>query len=126
MIHFESKGNWDKTRAWIHRLLSHQYYSDLDRYGKMGVEALASATPVETGETRNDWYYVIKRDRRNPRIEWHNDNLDATGTPIVILLQYGHATGTGGYVQGRDFINPAILPVFQAIADDIWKKVTAQ
>lgn len=125
MIKVESSGNWDKTRAWANRIIHRDLYDDLDRYGKLGVLALSEATPVETGVTASSWYYVIKTHGKRPRIEWHNNHLDENGvTPIVILLQYGHGTGTGGYVQGRDFINPALRPIFDDIADDIWRKVT--
>lgn len=125
MFRLESSGDWNKSRTFLNRLLHRDFYGDLEAYGRMGVEALASATPEESGLTADSWYYVIKKDRRNPRIEWHNDNMTDTGVPVVILIQYGHGTGTGGYVQGRDFINPAIMPVFEQIANDIWKKVTA-
>lgn len=125
MFKVKSSGNWDRTRVWAHKIIHRDLYDDLDRYGKRGVSALAAATPVESGITRASWYYVIKIHGKRPRIEWHNSHLDDSGqTPVVILLQHGHGTGTGGYVQGNDFINPAMLPIFEEIADEIWRKVT--
>jgi hypothetical protein len=122
----QSTGNWEKTRTWAHKILHRDFFNDLDRYGQMGVAALAAATPIESAQTANSWYYVIRvNSKGHPQISWHNDHLDPSGTPVAVLIQYGHRTGTGGYVQGRDFINPAILPIFQQIADDIWEKVTA-
>lgn len=108
----------------LKRLLGKSAFSDLDRYGQMGVDALARATPVDSSLTANSWSYRVSRDSHGPRIEWINTNV-VDGTPVAILIQYGHGTGTGGYVQGRDYINPAIQPVFDRIADDVWKKVKA-
>lgn len=121
MIGITSSGDLKKTDAFLKRLQKRDIYSDLDRYGKMGVSALSRATPVDSSLTANSWAYRIIRGRR-PGIEWYNTNV-VGGTPVVILIQYGHGTGTGGYVQGRDFINPAIRPIFNQISDDIWKKV---
>ena len=98
-------------------------YSGLDKYGMTGVDALSSATPHESGLTASSWKYRVVRDKNHPRIEWYNTNVHH-GAVIAVLLQYGHGTGTGGYVQGRDYINPAIRPVFDKIADDVWKEVT--
>lgn len=123
MIRVESSGNFDKTRAFFNRIFNNDELSNLDRYGQMGVEALASATPVRSGLTANSWGYRIIDDGPRTTIEWYNDNM-VEGTPLVILLQYGHATGTGGYVEGHDFINPAIQPIFDMIADEVWKEVT--
>ena len=121
MIGITSSGNLKKTDAFLKRLQKRDIYSDLDRYGKMGVSALSRATPVDSSLTANSWAYRVIRGRR-PGIEWYNTNV-VGGTPVAILIQYGHGTGTGGYVQGRDFINPAIRPIFNQISDDIWKKV---
>ena len=96
----------------------------LDSYGREGVFALASATPVDSGLTSESWNYEIKRSRGSYSIIWSNSHV-VDGTPVAIMLQYGHGTGTGGYVQGRDFINPAIRPVFDRIADKVWKAVTS-
>jgi hypothetical protein len=90
----------------------------------MGVNALANSTPVETGLTARSWQYRIVKDRRGPTIEWYNTN-QVNGTPVAILIQYGHGTGTGGYVAGRDYINPAMRPIFDTIADEVWRRVKA-
>lgn len=122
MIRFSNKGSFDNTVGFINRMLHREQFERLAQYGEMGVEALARFTPVDTGITAESWRYRITSHRNGPGIEWYNTN-SAGGTPVVILLQYGHGTGTGGYVQGRDFINPAMEPVFTFIAEDIWKKV---
>lgn len=123
MIKVTGHGNFDKTRSFVNRLLKGDFLSGLDRYGQMGVNALENATPVNTGLTANSWDYRIISNNNRSRIEWYNTNV-VSGTPVVILIQYGHGTGTGGYVQGRDFINPAVRPIFDQIAADVWKKVT--
>lgn len=123
MVGFSSSGDFKNILSFIKRILNDDEFSDLDLYGRIGVEALARATPVHTGITAESWGYRILHEGRGVTIEWFNDSVDDAGTPIVILLQYGHGTGTGGYVAGRDFINPAIQPVFDQIADDVWKKV---
>jgi hypothetical protein len=89
----------------------------------MGVDALANATPVESGLTAQSWYYEVESGGGRHRITWKNRNVNQ-GVPIAIILQYGHGTGTGGYVAGRDYINPAIRPAFEKIADEVWKEVT--
>lgn len=94
----------------------------LDAGGKKGVDALRAATPSETGESANSWYYTVTANKDGMSLVWRNNHM-AGGVPVVILLQYGHATGTGGYVQGRDFINPAIRPIFQEIEADVKKAV---
>lgn len=95
----------------------------LDKYGMAGVSALASATPTDSGKTANAWYYEIENKKNQVRINFLNSNINQ-GVPIAIILQYGHGTGTGGWVQGRDYINPAIQPIFDRILQDIWKEVT--
>ncbi len=90
----------------------------------MGVEALSLATPIDSGLSSVSWSYRIFKEGKRTSIEWFNNNVDADGTPIVILLQYGHGTGTGGYVQGHDFINPAIQPIFDLIVANVWRAVT--
>lgn len=124
MISVSAKGSLKKIKARLDRLKHGDMYRDLNRYGQMGVSALSRATPVETGRTSESWYYRIIRDDKHVRIEWHNSNV-IDGVPIAILIQYGHATGTGGYVQGQNFINPAMKPVFEYIRADVWKKVTS-
>lgn len=124
MIGVTSSGDLKRTNNFLKKLLSSDIYSDLNRYGQMGVQALSKATPVDSSLTANSWAYRIIKDRRRPGIEWYNTNV-VNGTPVAILIQYGHGTGTGGYVRGRDFINPAMRPVFDKIADNVWKKVKA-
>lgn len=99
-------------------------FNTLERFGAIGVNALAAATPTETGATASSWYYEIKRDGRSYSIIWGNSNV-VDGRPIAVLLQYGHGTGTGGYVQGRDYINPALRPIFDQIANEAWRAVTS-
>ncbi len=96
---------------------------ELDRYGREGVAALAAATPVDTGATAASWYYRIENQKGSVTISFYNSNIQ-NGVPIAIILQYGHGTGTGGWVQGRDYINPAIQPVFDKIAREAWREVT--
>lgn len=122
MIKVTSIGDWKKTIDYLRNLLRGDIFSDLDRYGQMGVTALARYTPKDTGLAAHSWNYRIVKDRRGPRIEWFNSDVEG-GAIVVLLIQYGHGTGTGGYVQGRDFINPAMQPVFDFIAEDVWKKV---
>lgn len=123
MISVTSNGNYSKTRSFLDRLLHHKEFSNLEKYGQMGVELLSRATPVESGLTASSWTYKVFLNDGKPRIEWHNHNIDSQGVPIVFLLQYGHGTGTGGYVPGHDFINPAMRSLFDKIADDVWREV---
>lgn len=124
MIEITGKGDFKKTKDFLNKLIKRNIYSDLDKYGKQGVMALSKATPIDTSLTSHSWEYRIIKDKRHVGIEWYNTN-SVNGTPVAILIQYGHATGTGGYVRGRDFINPAMRPIFDKIVDDIWKKVKA-
>lgn len=124
MISIESTGSFENTEKFLKRMSSGDIFRTLDRFGAMGVNALAAATPVESGATAAAWYYEIKRDGRSYSIIWGNSNVVA-GRPIAVLLQYGHGTGTGGYVQGRDYINPALRPIFDQIADEAWRAVTS-
>ena len=96
---------------------------DLDKYGREGVAALSSATPVDTGLTANSWHYKIEQRSGSVSIVFYNSNIQ-NGVPIAIILQYGHGTRNGGWVQGRDYINPAIQPVFDKITEDAWREVT--
>jgi hypothetical protein len=98
-------------------------YGWLDSYGIRGVDALSNATPKDTRETSKRWRYEVRENRGEITISWFNDNVE-NRIPIVILIQYGHATRNGGYVQGRDFINPAMQPLFDQMTDEIWKRVT--
>lgn len=124
MIRIESEGTFSRFKKWAKSIVEPDIFANFDTYGRMGVEALRANTPVDTGLTAASWDYRIVRDRKRPGIEWFNTN-HIYGTPVVILLQYGHGTGTGGYVVGRDFINPAIEPVFITIANDFWREVTS-
>ena len=123
MISFRQKGDFSKLNRYLERVKESAKIGVLDKYGREGVAALASATPVETGKTANSWYYEIKRQNGSVSIEFKNSNIK-DGIPIAVILQYGHGTGTGGWVQGRDYINPAIQPIFDKIADSAWKEVT--
>lgn len=122
MIGISTRGDNDKTTKALKKLLDGDIYSDLERYGQIGVAALASATPTETGLTAHSWTYKVFRGKK-PGVAWYNTNM-VGGTSVAVLIQYGHGTGTGGYVAGRDFINPVIQPLFDRFADEIWKKVT--
>lgn len=124
MFELTSSGSFKNTEGWLKKLAKSDFYSKMDEYGRRGVMALSSATPVDSGETATSWYYEISRKNGYTSIEWRNSHM-AGSTPVAILLQYGHGTGTGGYVQGRDFINPAIQPVMDKIASDVWKVVTS-
>lgn len=123
MISFRHKGDFRNVTRFLERAKEAVHLGDLDRFGREGVAALASATPVDSGLTAKSWYYEIKREKRFATISFHNSNIQ-NGVPIAIILQYGHGTRNGGWVQGRDYINPAIQPIFDKIADDAWEEVT--
>lgn len=122
MISFEQKGDFSKLTSFLNNLKGVFGLSDLDKYGKRGVDALASATPYDTGNTAGSWYYKINREGTSVSIEFCNYNVNQ-GVPIAIILQYGHGTGTGGWIEGRDYINPTIQPIFDEILNDVWKEV---
>lgn len=119
----ESKGDWSKTTRYLSRLERMEMFKSLSKYGDQGVQALASATPKDSGETANSWTYEVVVSGKSARIVWKNTNVNQ-GVNIAIILQMGHGTGTGGYVQGRDYINPAMRPIFDKIANEVWKEVT--
>ena len=123
MITFKQKGNFSKLNRYLERAKEVAKISILDKYGQAGVEALSSATPTDTGLTASSWYYKIERTKTSATIQFLNSNIN-DGVPIAVILQYGHGTGTGGWVEGRDYINPAIQPIFDKIANDAWKEVT--
>lgn len=123
MISFRHKGDFSKLTSFLEKAKNAVRLGDLDRYGREGVSALASATPVDTGQTANSWFYEIEHRNGSTVISFHNSNIQ-NGVPIAIILQYGHGTGTGGWVEGRDYINPAIRPVFDKLANEAWKEVT--
>lgn len=123
MISFGQKGDFSKLTSYLERVKNAVRRVDLDKYGREGVAALASATPVDSGLTASSWYYEITYSGSSATITFYNSHVNQ-GVPIAIILQYGHGTGTGGYVQGRDYINPAIQPVFDRITEYAWKEVT--
>ena len=123
MISFRQKGDFSKLTRYFERVKKTARLSILDKYGREGVAALSSATPVDSGETASSWYYEITNKNGSIKITFHNSNIQ-NGIPIAIILQYGHSTRTGGWVHGRDYINPAIQPIFDRIADSAWKEAT--
>lgn len=123
-VKFEVSGGFTKTERFLNRMKRHEYLNVLDEFGRDGVQALRNATPVDSGATAEAWDYEIKRTRNCTEIVWTNSNIN-DGVLIAVILQYGHGTGTGGYVQGHDYINPAIRPVFDKIAEKAWKVVTS-
>lgn len=123
MITFRQKGDFSKFTRYLERVKEVVKLGDLDKYGQAGVDALSSATPVDSGLTANSWYYEIENKGGSATISFYNSNVNK-GVPIAIILQYGHGTGTGGWVEGRDYINPAIRPIFDKIANDAWGEVT--
>lgn len=123
MITFEQKGDFSKLTRYLERVKKGIRISDLDKYGQQGVQALSAATPVDSGKTANSWKYEIINGSDSIRIIFSNTNIN-NGVPIAIILQYGHGTRNGGWVEGRDYINPAIQPIFDAIANSAWKEVT--
>lgn len=123
MIRFRQKGDYSRVMHYFERVKKTPRNINFDRYGKQGVAALASATPVDTGKTAASWRYEITKSNGSVTISFCNSNIQ-NGVPIAIILQYGHGTNNGGWVQGRDYINPAIQPIFDKIADDAWKEVT--
>ena len=121
---FTSKGDWSETESWLKRLkLMKNARKVLDRYGREGVAALSAATPVDTGETASSWSYQVEQDKDSTTLVFTNNSKTKTGIPIAILIQYGHGNGRGGYIPSRDYINPAIQPIFDEIADKAWKEV---
>lgn len=123
MIGFKSRGSFQNTEKFLKRMQTKDFYKNLDKFGQRGVDALSSATPVDSGVTAASWGYNIVHKRDQVTIEWYNTHINK-GSVIALLIQYGHGTGTGGYVSGLDYINPVIKPLFEKIADDVWKEVT--
>ena len=123
MFSLNSQGSFKKSKSFLANLSKSDMFSGLDKYGSRGVEALSKATPTESGLTASSWTYDVERGKGFATIKWSNTNT-RSGVNVAILLQYGHGTGTGGYVAGRDYINPAIQPIFDEIAADVWKKVS--
>ena len=123
MISFRQQGDFSNLSRFLEKAKESVKIGMLDKYGRAGVEALASATPKDTGLTAASWKYEIKRQNGSVTIEFYNTNVQK-GIPIAIILQYGHATGNGGCVEGRDYINPAIQPLFDKIAKEAWEEVS--
>lgn len=123
MIKFRHKGDFSKTLKYLGKVKKPIRPGILDKYGQEGVAALASATPVDTGLTARSWYYKIENNNGSSKISFFNSNIQ-NGVPIAIILQYGHGTGTGGWVEGRDYINPAVQPIFDRIVNEAWREVT--
>lgn len=123
MIGIKQKGDFKKTYNFLNRAKNSLNTVDFDRYGREGVQALSSVTPVDTGKTATSWYYEVEKTNGTAVIRFCNSNVQ-NNVPIAIILQYGHGTNNGGWVQGRDYINPAIQPIFDDLANNAWKEVT--
>ena len=124
MFKLTQKGDFRHTEKFLNNVIDEKWMKVLDDYGRQGVEALSNATPRDTGMTASSWSYNIVEKNGTVSIEWYNSNRNK-GVCIAILLQYGHATGTGGYVRGIDYINPALRPVFERLAERVWEEVTS-
>lgn len=122
MVIVKQKGDFSKTEKFLNSISKKQYYRNLQKYAEQGVAALASATPIDSGTTANSWDYEIRQTKNSVSIYWTNSNVNK-GVPIAVIIQYGHGTRNGGYVQGRDYINPAMRPIFDKIAENVWKEV---
>ena len=123
MISFRQKGDFSKLTKYLEKVKEAARIGILNKYGQEGVRALSSATPVDSGKTASSWYYKVENKNGSATISFHNSNIN-DGVPIAIILQYGHGTGTGGWVKGRDYINPAIQPLFDKIVEEAWREVT--
>lgn len=122
MINVTSTGSFDKTLKFLQKLNEGSIFANLEHYGRVGVDALSRATPVESGETANSWGYKVIRTPGRYSIVWFNTH-EEDGVNIAVIIQYGHGTRTGGYVQGRDYVNPAMRPIFDQIVEDVWRQV---
>lgn len=121
-IWLANKGSFKRSEKWFKKIIGADYMNVLHEYGRKGVENLSASTPVDTGLTASSWYYKIKKEDGKISVNWFNSNIN-DGVSIAIILQYGHGTGNGGYVVGRDYINPSLRPVFDEMADKAWKEV---
>lgn len=122
MITFSSQGDFSRTFKFLNKMKTFRIENILKKYAEQGVSALQAATPKDSGLTASSWSYSIEAGRESATIYWSNSNVNK-GVNIAVILQYGHGTGTGGYVQGRDYINPAMRPVFDKIAEEAWREV---
>lgn len=123
-ISFRQTGDFKKTEKLLKKALGRKYRDVLEKYGEYGVAALSAATPVDSGETASSWYYKIEQEGSSLSVTWYNRNVEK-GYNIAVILQYGHGTRNGGYVEGRDYINPALKPIFDKLAEAAWKEVTS-
>lgn len=123
MIKFHQRGDFSKLNSYFQKLSRRKQFDMLDKYGRLGVEALKESTPKDTGKTSESWTYTTSITDKSISISWNNTNR-VNGVPIAIILQYGHATGNGGWVEGRDYINPALRPVFDKMTEELWKEMT--
>lgn len=124
MFSFSSEGDWARTEAFLRKMMKLNIDGVLQAAGQAGVKALSSATPKDTSLAANSWTYEIKKTSSSIEIGWKNTDVEG-GFPVALMIQYGHGTGTGGYIQGRDYINPAMRPTFDQIAETVWKAVTS-
>lgn len=122
-ISFTSKGDFSKTIKFLNKVKNVKINDILSKYGAIGVNALSQSTPKDSGVTSRSWNYKIEVNNDNASIVWYNTNV-VKGVNIAVILQYGHGTRNGGWVEGRDYINPAMKPIFDKIADQVWKEVT--
>lgn len=124
MLSFKHTGSFSKTTRFFEKMKRREQYNILNSYGREGVAALMEATPKDTGKTSQSWSYTVSITKDSASIIWTNDNVTTDGTPIAVLIQYGHGTKSGSYVKGIDYINPAMKPIFDKIANEIWEEVT--
>jgi hypothetical protein len=122
MIKITHSGNFNNTYRFFNNVSKKSYIQIFRKYGQLGVDALSSATPMDTGKTAMSWIYKISRYKRGITLSWHNTHSEG-GAPVAILIQYGHGTRQGGYVQGIDYINPAMRPIFISISENLWREV---
>jgi hypothetical protein len=123
MITITQKGDFNTVEKYLSKLKALELAAVLNKYGSLGVAALSNATPMESGETAHSWFFTTVSRPGYYSIRWHNSHIE-DGIPIAVILQYGHGTGTGGYVEGRDYIMPAMRPIFDQIAAEAWREVT--
>lgn len=122
MLKLSSSGSFDFLESFLHKFQNRSNLSILEKYGAMGVDALSNATPVESGETAHLWRYKVEGNNKRATLTWFNDHVN-NGVNIAVILQYGHATRNGGWVEGREYINPALRPLFDQMANDLWAEV---
>ena len=122
MINVKVTGSWDRIARYLEGIKQKKYIEIVQKYGEKGIEVLSKATPVDTGKTASMWRYTVKPNKNGIVIEFHNDNVN-NHVNIAMILNYGHGTGTGGWVAGREYINPAIQPVFDELVEELWKEV---